>query len=405
MKNITIVDDAFDLGRMLQAMLLTMDSTLSISVVPSAEEAILDSGRRPVTLLITDIRLPGISGLELVRRIRLRNPEIKVILISGTSDDNVIQKANELHTDGFFHKPLDFTEFLDCSRICLGLPPKTGNLLAPADTLAAEPEQAAAVPAAAAEPEQAAQAAALDQSAEAAPAAAPETVSPTAEQASVHPLTDRLVELRQRLGAQAVLVLDEVGRTIVQAGDWPEVGVESGLIPALFGSLSASERVSHLLGEGGQRLVQGYFGTIFDLALAPLGVFALVAVQKKGRSALRLALTLEELLASQEELTKALAELAEPPAAAPASAALLEPASSPAEGISEPEPVEELGLEGLMSLLDQPAGHPRPEDAESFWKDQKGSSTLPESPNILSYDEAARLGLTPPAAQMHEKNQ
>ena len=65
MKYITIVDDARDLGRVLQTLMLTITKDLAISVVPSAEEALLYSGQHPIDLLVTDIRLPGISGLDL----------------------------------------------------------------------------------------------------------------------------------------------------------------------------------------------------------------------------------------------------------------------------------------------------------------------------------------------------
>ena len=54
--------------------------------VPSGEEALLVASRRPVDLLIADVRLPGISGLELMARVHKRNPELKTILITGLTD-------------------------------------------------------------------------------------------------------------------------------------------------------------------------------------------------------------------------------------------------------------------------------------------------------------------------------
>ena len=49
-----------------------MDPPVEGVVVPSAEEALLESGLNTPDLLVADIRLPGISGLELVQKIRKR---------------------------------------------------------------------------------------------------------------------------------------------------------------------------------------------------------------------------------------------------------------------------------------------------------------------------------------------
>ena len=96
MKRVIIVDDALDLGRVLQTLMLTVSTELSISVVPSAEEAVLEASRRPVELLVSDIRLPGISGLELVKKIRQKQPGVKVIFITGLSDGPVVQQAHTI---------------------------------------------------------------------------------------------------------------------------------------------------------------------------------------------------------------------------------------------------------------------------------------------------------------------
>ncbi len=66
MKRVLIVDDAIDLGRLLQDAVKTAHPEVPILVVPSAEEALLEFSRLTVDLLITDIRLPGMSGLELI---------------------------------------------------------------------------------------------------------------------------------------------------------------------------------------------------------------------------------------------------------------------------------------------------------------------------------------------------
>jgi DNA-binding NtrC family response regulator len=116
MKRIVIVDDSIDIGRLLQATLLTLDPHLSISVVPSAEEAMLEAGRSPLDLLVTDMRLPGINGLEMVNKVRAKYPQAKVIMVSGLADDDLEERAKKTGVLKFFHKPLPMQEFLETAR-------------------------------------------------------------------------------------------------------------------------------------------------------------------------------------------------------------------------------------------------------------------------------------------------
>ena len=62
-KRIIIADDALDFARMLQASFATLNAGLIVTVVPSAEEAMLKSARIRTDLLVADLRLPGMSGL------------------------------------------------------------------------------------------------------------------------------------------------------------------------------------------------------------------------------------------------------------------------------------------------------------------------------------------------------
>src|SRR5215475_8086634 len=96
---------------MLRAALETLGRGYVIVDVPSAEEATLEMRRGPVDLLITDLRLPGISGLELLRRLHKASSEASMIVISAYADEG--QQA-EFHSLGakFFAKPLDLAAFL-----------------------------------------------------------------------------------------------------------------------------------------------------------------------------------------------------------------------------------------------------------------------------------------------------
>lgn len=111
MSRVLIADDALDLGKLLKAAIIAVDPTVEVAVVPSAEEAILVSGSRPFDLLIADVRLPGISGLELVERLRKKSPDIKIIVITGLPGDEIQHKTQQLKVNVFLQKPIEMSFF------------------------------------------------------------------------------------------------------------------------------------------------------------------------------------------------------------------------------------------------------------------------------------------------------
>ncbi|MFZ3079740.1 MAG: response regulator, partial [Bellilinea sp.] len=121
MKRILIVDDALELGRMLRAAVETLGAGLEVKLFPSAEEALMETTRLPPDLLIADIRLPGITGLDLARRLRERNHEIKILLITGLTAKDLDAKAGAAGADRFLRKPFLMSEFMAAASELLGL--------------------------------------------------------------------------------------------------------------------------------------------------------------------------------------------------------------------------------------------------------------------------------------------
>ncbi len=84
---ILLVDDQRDILRLLHSTLDTLkNDDLQIFESPSGEEALLEASRQQIDLLVADYKLPGISGIELMHKVRARHPEAKVILVSGMTD-------------------------------------------------------------------------------------------------------------------------------------------------------------------------------------------------------------------------------------------------------------------------------------------------------------------------------
>ena len=70
----------------------------------------IGAAKEPFDVIITDHRMPRMSGLELVRRLRARQFTGKILVLSAHLSDEDIQAYEELHVDMMMSKPFDFEE-------------------------------------------------------------------------------------------------------------------------------------------------------------------------------------------------------------------------------------------------------------------------------------------------------
>lgn len=103
-KRILIVDDDPNVRRLV-SLALTDHSPYTVHAVPSAEAALLHIARQPVDLLFTDIRMPGMNGLELVQRVRELDPKTAVVVFTIGPEDLTPERAAELKIDCLLAKP------------------------------------------------------------------------------------------------------------------------------------------------------------------------------------------------------------------------------------------------------------------------------------------------------------
>ncbi|MEA4929762.1 MAG: response regulator transcription factor [Candidatus Limiplasma sp.] len=67
-------------------------------------------------ILITDIRMPGMDGISLIKAIREQDLNIRIIILSGYSDYHFLKEAIRLGVDGYLLKPIDTDELI--SNLC-----------------------------------------------------------------------------------------------------------------------------------------------------------------------------------------------------------------------------------------------------------------------------------------------
>ncbi|MBI9042983.1 MAG: response regulator [Anaerolineaceae bacterium] len=356
MRHVLIVDDELDLGRLWQATITLLDSSMPVVVVPSAEEAMLEVARYPVDLLITDVRLPGMSGFDLVEKIRDDHKDMKIIMITGLPDDEYPSRAREIGVDEFFRKPMGIPALTAAVKRLLSLDPPA-ELPKEKLTISAEDKLT------------------------------PEQI-----------LTAFLAEMRKKLGAAVVLILDAQSKVLSQAGYIPLENFQSDWIIPIMHVLQAGRKVSFLMKKEQPVSAQIFRGEKYDLAIAPIGKLGLVIFLEAGNSRLRLVIALEEILVEYENLRIALDEsgldyhLDQD--------LVFEGVAEILEGTQKDPPFEKVdniavdgSLESIFELLDRNQ-KPDLKDVESFWDqaiDVKELSS--DDPDMLSYSQAQELGL------------
>jgi two-component system response regulator FixJ len=78
---------------------------VDVSTFDSAESFLLAPGRRDIACLVVDLLLPGMSGLELLRRLRTAGEDVPVILLADESDVPTAVAAMREGATDFIEKP------------------------------------------------------------------------------------------------------------------------------------------------------------------------------------------------------------------------------------------------------------------------------------------------------------
>ena len=116
------VDDDFRVRESL-ASLVESAGHLS-SMFASAEDFLRSGDLVRADCLVTDLRMPGMDGIELARSIRAARPELPIIFITAHTGEGARRTALEEGALAFLYKPFDTVELLDLIRSAL--PPRCG---------------------------------------------------------------------------------------------------------------------------------------------------------------------------------------------------------------------------------------------------------------------------------------
>ena len=359
-KLILVVDDHRDARRMLVDALKMLGLENEVVDVPSGEEALLVNSCQPVDLLILDVNLPGISGLEVVEKIQRRNPGLKIILITGSTDSRIRKKVDEAGVEGVFYKPISINPFLEAVNRCLGLTVGEAEVVTPPGEGREEPKEEIT--------------------------ASLVTVSPASS--SVEAMLHRLLK---KADAKTVAILDQNGALFSQVGELSLVSVD--LVSAAVSLLQASMKAGKALEDELPEIIYCMIGHKFMLYLAPISEANFLVViaefmlhDRFSQQGLRVLNFIPEIRA---ELNRKPEPLAKEP----------EAESQPVPEIVIPDevinPDEFAAMEALFNEADTKPS--KIKNIDEFWDalaEQDGESTA-SGKGMLSYDQARKMGIAP----------
>ncbi len=104
-KSILIVDDEHDIQNMLESFLTELD--YNVSLATNGQQALQCFSETHPDIVLLDVKLPEISGIEVLQKIKKANPSTSVIMLSGHSSIDLSNQTLEMGAFDYVAKPLN----------------------------------------------------------------------------------------------------------------------------------------------------------------------------------------------------------------------------------------------------------------------------------------------------------
>ncbi len=111
MINVLIVEDDPMVAQLNKSYIEQMDDFTLSGIAAHTEEAIEHLSQTKVDLLLLDVYMPGLNGIDFLKLIREQNQDIDVILITAASDIHQIQQSLRLGAVDYLIKPFEYERF------------------------------------------------------------------------------------------------------------------------------------------------------------------------------------------------------------------------------------------------------------------------------------------------------
>jgi FixJ family two-component response regulator len=85
-----------------------------VSGHPSARDFIAGNGQGQCSLIVSDVHMPGMSGLDLIRHLAASGSKLPVILITARSEPGLEARATAAGAACFLKKPFEINDLIEC---------------------------------------------------------------------------------------------------------------------------------------------------------------------------------------------------------------------------------------------------------------------------------------------------
>ncbi len=111
-KRVLVVEDNPIVAKFYQAAIASWGQSIDVVVKHDGFEGLLEIGQSPPDLLISDIYMPGMDGLQMIRSLYKSNQlsSDKIIVISGLSSESIDERGGIPSDVAFFAKPVDINQ-------------------------------------------------------------------------------------------------------------------------------------------------------------------------------------------------------------------------------------------------------------------------------------------------------
>ena len=334
---ILIVDTDHQVSNTLRSSLQLSGQPATIIETPSGEEALLEVSRGGVDLVITDLNLPGLPGLDLLERVRRVNPDARAIVVTGQPTEEARRRAAELGVIAFLNKPIRTSHFLEAVSRALKVQSENGG---------------------------------------------------EAAEAEREFVAEWLLAMQRELGAEATFLLDRGGDIVVEAGEIDAVDLRTA-VPPLMSTFAAGLQISELLESKVPANFMYFDGERYDVYLASVGTdHALVIIFEAMKGAKQIGAVLQYSRQAANELVSGLYSVGE--------VKVTRSRGGTSKEKKRPERAKETPAKDLQAPdLETAAGTVSKKDAEQYWDEaaKKTGDTGPIDETVLTYEEARRRGL------------
>lgn len=104
MSSILLVEDHTLFATAIQRLLTKQTDLEIVNILPSGEEALRKLHELEVDLVLVDVSLPAMSGIDLVQQIRTEFPHIRCLILSGHMTQKYVKRALEAGASGYILK-------------------------------------------------------------------------------------------------------------------------------------------------------------------------------------------------------------------------------------------------------------------------------------------------------------